>query len=98
LSVVVGALFLVAIILLRFRSQASHGADLHLLSPSIDCCRGFSCPKRAQETNTLETPANALGIPAEALALLGGAWIFFTRGMSIQENKKAWQDLLQREN
>jgi hypothetical protein len=46
----------------------------------------------------LETLAKALGIPAAALALLGVVWFVFTRGKPIQENKKAWQDLLQRKN
>lgn len=56
-----------------------------------------SAPTVTKEDNPLEEFAKRLGIPAGVIGLLGVGWFLFTRGKPIQENKKAWRELLQRD-
>jgi hypothetical protein len=57
-----------------------------------------SAPERTKDDNPLEGLAKGLGAPAGVLALLGSGWFLFTRGKPIQENKKAWEEILQTDN
>lgn len=53
-----------------------------------------SAPAGTKEANRPKPLSESLGLPAGVVIFLGGIWFLFTRGKPIQENKKAWQEMI----